>query len=70
MANGICNLARQLGASEEEAPLFTTWVQLEALIIGSSAKTISLIKEKYPDASETAMVEVLIGKAKVLANKY
>ena len=28
------------------------------------------IKEKYPNASEMAMVEVLIGKAKVLANKY
>lgn len=28
------------------------------------------IKEKYPNASEMAMVEVLLGKAKVLANKY
>ena len=44
-----------------------------ALDLGKADKALTYfetIKEKYPEFSEIEMVEVLIGKAKVLANKY
>lgn len=54
-------------------PMYLYKAGTVALDLGKADKALTYfetIKEKYPEASETAMVDVLIGKAKVLANKY
>lgn len=65
--------AANMRDNDYTTPMYLYKAGTIALDLGKADKALSYfetIKEKYPDASETAMVEVLIGKAKVLANKY
>lgn len=65
--------AAQMRDNEYTTPMYLYKAGIIALELDKADKALGYfetIKEKYPSASETAMVEVLIGKAKVLANKY
>jgi tetratricopeptide (TPR) repeat protein len=65
--------AAKMRDNDYTTPMYLYKAGTIALDLGKADKALSYfetIKEKYPDASETAMVDVLIGKAKVLANKY
>ncbi len=65
--------AANMRDNEYTTPMYLYKAGTIALDLGKADKALGYfekIKEKYPNASETAMVDVLIGKAKVLANKY
>jgi tetratricopeptide (TPR) repeat protein len=65
--------AAKMRDNDYTAPMYLYKAGTIALDLGKADKALTYfetIKEKYPNASEMAMVEVLIGKAKVLANKY
>lgn len=65
--------AAKMRDNEYTTPMYLYKAGTIALDLGKADKALGYfetIKEKYPTASETAMVEVLIGKSKVLANKY
>lgn len=65
--------AAKMRDNDYTAPMYLYKAGTIALDLGKANKALTYfetIKEKYPNASEMAMVEVLIGKAKVLANKY
>ncbi|HEY5687188.1 MAG TPA: tetratricopeptide repeat protein [Yeosuana sp.] len=65
--------AAKMRDNEYTTPMYLYKAGTLALELGKADKALTYfetIKEKYPNASEMAMVEVLLGKAKVLANKY
>lgn len=65
--------AAKMRDNDYTAPMYLYKAGTLALELGKADKALTYfetIKEKYPNASEMAMVEVLLGKAKVLANKY
>ena len=65
--------AAKMRDNDYTSPMYLYKAGTIALDLGKADKALTYfetIKEKYPNASEMAMVEVLIGKAKVLANKY
>jgi len=65
--------AAEMRDNDYTTPMYLYKAGTIALDLGKPEKALTYfetIKEKYPKASEMAMVEVLIGKAKVLANKY
>ena len=65
--------AAKMRDNDYTAPMYLYKAGTIALDLGKADKALTYfetIKEKYPNASEMVMVEVLIGKAKVLANKY
>jgi len=65
--------AAKMRDNDYTAPMYLYKAGTIALDLAKADKALTYfetIKEKYPNASEMAMVEVLIGKAKVLANKY
>lgn len=65
--------AAKMRDNDYTTPMYLYKAGTIALDLGKADKALSYfetIKEKYPDASQTAMVDVLIGKAKVLANNY
>jgi tetratricopeptide (TPR) repeat protein len=65
--------AAKMRDNDYTTPMYLYKAGTLALELGKADKALTYfetIKEKYPNASEMAMVEVLLGKAKVLANKY
>ncbi len=65
--------AAKMRDNDYTTPMYLYKAGTIALDLGKADKALTYfetIKEKYPNASEMAMVEVLLGKAKVLANKY
>ncbi len=65
--------AAKMRDNDYTTPMYLYKAGTIALDLGKADKALTYfetIKEKYPESSEIAMVEVLIGKAKVLANKY
>ncbi|WP_445956456.1 tetratricopeptide repeat protein [Yeosuana sp.] len=65
--------AANMRDNEYTTPMYLYKAGTISLDLGKADKALTYfetIKEKYPNASEIAMVDVLIGKAKVLANKY
>ena len=65
--------AAKMRDNDYTTPMYLYKAGTIALDLGKADKALGYfesIKEKYPNASEMAMVDVLIGKAKVLANKY
>jgi len=65
--------AAKMRDNEYTTPMYLYKAGTISLDLGKADKALTYfetIKEKYPNASEMAMVEVLLGKAKVMANKY
>ncbi|MFH6769958.1 tetratricopeptide repeat protein [Gaetbulibacter aquiaggeris] len=65
--------AAKMRDNDYTTPMYLYKAGTLALELGKAEKALTYfetIKEKYPNASEMDMVEVLLGKAKVLANKY
>ena len=65
--------AAEMRENNYTTPMYLYKAGTIALDLGKADKALTYfetIKEKYPSASEIAMVEVLLGKAKVLTNKY
>ena len=65
--------AAKMKSNDFTAPMYMYKAGTIALELGKADKALTYfetIKEKYPNASDIAMVEVLLGKAKVMANKY
>ena len=65
--------AAKMRDNDYTTPMYLYKAGTIALDLGKADKALTYfetIKEKYPNASEKELVDVLIGKAKVLANKY
>lgn len=65
--------AANMRDNEYTTPMYLYKAGIIALDFDKADKALDCfekIKEKYPNASNIAVVEVLIGKARVLANKY
>jgi tetratricopeptide (TPR) repeat protein len=65
--------AAKMRDNDYTTPMYLYKAGTIALELGDADKALTYfetIKDKYPNASDIAMVEVLLGKAKVMANKY
>ena len=65
--------AAKMRDNDYTTPMYLYKAGTIALELGDADKALTYletIKEKYPNATDIAMVEVLLGKAKVMANKY